>query len=184
MVCKVSRDISQCLGSSYVRAVAQGSILCTCLPPWPLLALLHLTESLPLLSSSLAARTLAASDGLWSERTDALQTRSHTLCERAKRGREKKKKKCWKKGFSLHPDRVHSDHLFFHLALKAVARLCHFSLFINARQLSGSAVRTVSQASVCESCCDREQSSVWCTDIYTYLRFTSACQRETRRQPG
>lgn len=62
--------------------------------------LFHLIESrYPLLVSG----SMHALDGLWSERTDALQTRSHTLCLCAKR------KEAEKKELSLHPGGVHSD---------------------------------------------------------------------------
>lgn len=119
--------------SHTVCVAAQGDDLCMCALSRLVFALLLLTETLYLPSSFLAVCAQAALDGLWSERTDALQTRSHTLCHFAKRTKKQLEKK---KSFSLHPDRVHSDHLLFHAQICSSAA----SIFTSIRNLSGSAV--------------------------------------------
>lgn len=118
--------------SHTVCVAAQGDDLCTCALSRLVFALLLLTETLYLPSSFLAVCAQAALDGLWSERTDALQTRSHTLCHFTKRTKKQLEKK--KKSFSLHPDRVHSDHLLFQICGSAA------SVFTSIRNLSGSVV--------------------------------------------
>lgn len=154
--------------SHTVCVAAQGDDLCMYALSRLVFALLLLTETLYLPSSFLAVCVQAALDGLWSERTDALQTRSHTLCHFAKRTKKTAGKK--KKSFSLHPDRVHSDHLLFYAQICTSAA----SIFTSIRNLSGSAVCAFSKKRWHTSAAVTESRKLFNVQI-----FTSAAQIQT-----
>lgn len=114
--------------SHTVCVAAQGDDLCMCALSRLVFALLLLTETLYLPFSFLAVCAQAALDGLWSERTDALQTRSHTLCQFAKR---RKKTAGKKKAFLC--ILIECTLIICYSMLKSVARLCCFYLHINTK---------------------------------------------------
>lgn len=138
--------------SHTVCVAAQGDDLCVCALSRLVFALLLLTETLYLPSSFLAVCAQAALDGLWSERTDALQTRSHTLCHFAKRTKKQLGKK--RKAFLC--------------ILIECTRITCYSKSVALLLLSSHQYETSAGASFVlfqkmvayKCCCDREQETV------------------------